>query len=36
MTINFEQEYDKDLGIDYREIAEKVINCEYIAAKFEN
>lgn len=26
MTIILEQEYDKDLGIDYREIAEKIIN----------
>ena len=26
MTIILEQEYDKDLGIDYKEIAEKVIN----------
>ena len=26
MTINFEQEYDKDLSIDYESIADKVIN----------
>lgn len=26
MTIILEQEYDKNLGIDYREIAEKIIN----------
>ena len=26
MTIEFEKEYDKDLGINYEEIADKVIN----------
>lgn len=26
MTIEFEQEYDKELGLDYKEIADKVIN----------
>ena len=38
MTIEFEKEYDKDLGINYEEIADKVINaaldyeeCQYEA-----
>lgn len=33
MTIVFEAEYDKDLGIDYEEIADKVINA---ALDYEN
>ena len=33
MTIILEQEYEKDLGIDYYDIADKVINC---ALDYEN